>query len=65
MILIALALVVMITLGLMALRISRAVAVSVRSGAEEIDMPKSMTTLSYVLLIVLMFGVVTGWLGGL
>ena len=32
---------------------------------EEADVPSTVKTVSYVLLIVLMFGVITGWLGGL
>lgn len=33
--------------------------------AREADVPKTTQTISYVLLILLMFGVVTGWLGGI
>ncbi len=32
---------------------------------KEAGVPKTAQTISYVLLILLMFGVVTGWLGGL
>lgn len=34
-------------------------------SAKEASVPETTKTISYVLLIVLMFGVVTGWLGGL
>lgn len=44
-------------------------ALRVRSAAriniEDRQLPKSVQILSYVLLITLMMGVVTGWLGGL
>ncbi len=32
---------------------------------KEANVPNSTKTISYILLIALMFGVVTGWLGGL
>ena len=32
---------------------------------QEVSVSKTTRTLSYILLILLMFGVVTGWLGGL
>lgn len=35
------------------------------SHDRETDVPKTVQTVSYVLLIIFMFGVVTGWLGGL
>ena len=34
-----------------------------RAGPKGDTMPKTFSTIAYVLLIVLMFGVVTGWLG--
>lgn len=37
----------------------------VAQRTKEAFVPKTVQTVSYVLLIVLMFGVVTGWLGGL
>lgn len=40
-------------------------AQSARATAQEVDVPDTVKTVSYILLIVLMFGVVTGWLGGL
>lgn len=36
-----------------------------RTSFQEGRLPDTVKTISYVLLIVLMFGVVTGWLGGL
>ncbi|SLN22998.1 hypothetical protein [Pseudooctadecabacter jejudonensis] len=33
--------------------------------AEDPNLPKSMQTLTYILLLLLMLGVVTGWLEGL
>ena len=36
-----------------------------RQSTEDAHLPDTVKTLAYVLLIVLMFGVVTGWLGGL
>ena len=35
------------------------------SHSQEASVPKTAKTVSYILLILLMFGVVTGWLGGL
>lgn len=35
------------------------------SATQEVSLPDTVKTISYILLIVLMFGVVTGWLGGL
>jgi len=35
------------------------------TAAQEVPVPKTAKTVSYILLILLMFGVVTGWLGGL
>jgi NADH:ubiquinone oxidoreductase subunit 6 (subunit J) len=38
---------------------------SASNNSKEASVPRTAKTISYVLLIVLMFGVVTGWLGGL
>lgn len=38
---------------------------SVVHQSQEASVPKTARTISYVLLIMLMFGVVTGWFGGL
>jgi len=35
------------------------------TAAQEVPVPKTAKTVSYILLILLMLGVVTGWLGGL
>lgn len=35
------------------------------TAAQEVPVPKTAKTVSYILLIMLMLGVVTGWLGGL
>lgn len=42
-----------------------ALARTASTAAQEADVPKSVQTISYGLLIALMFGVVTGWFGGL
>ncbi|WP_296420271.1 hypothetical protein [Pseudooctadecabacter sp.] len=60
-------LIFLIVLGaiiMVAMTLRRAVLFA-RSSTEDQHLPKSVQTLSYVLLIALMFGVVTGWLGGL
>lgn len=44
--------------------VDRAIMTAVNSK-QEASVPKTAKTISYLLLIVLMFGVVTGWLGGL
>jgi len=36
-----------------------------RHSLQEAGLPSTVQKISYILLIVLMFGVVTGWLGGL
>ncbi|WP_375280393.1 hypothetical protein [Pseudooctadecabacter sp.] len=61
-----------ILIFLIALAVVIAVIIALRravqfaqSSTEDQHLPKSVQTLSYVLLIALMFGVVTGWLGGL
>lgn len=61
MILIFLAFVALFVAVLLAARV-------VQSGVDaagEANVPKTAKTISYVLLVVLMFGVITGWLGGL
>ena len=48
--------------------LAKAVAQAVdtaRQSTEGANLPDTVKTMSYILLIVLMFGVVTGWLGGL
>ena len=35
------------------------------TAAQEVPVPKTAKAVSYILLILLMLGVVTGWLGGL
>lgn len=61
MVLVLLALGAVLALALAFLRTARGVAQS----AAVVPVPETAKTISYVLLIVLMFGVVTGWLGGL
>ena len=38
---------------------------AVRQSTEGANMPDTVKTISYILLLALMFGVVTGWFGGL
>lgn len=60
-------LIFLIVLGaiiMVAMTLRRAVLFA-QSSTEDQHLPKSVQTLSYVLLIAVMFGVVTGWLGGL
>ncbi len=47
-----------------AIWVGRAMQAAVHS-TQEAQLPDTVKTVSYILLIVLMFGVVTGWLGGL
>jgi len=56
----------LLTLGLVAIWKALRGAGSVASDSlQEARLPDTFKRISYVLLIVLMFGVVTGWLGGL
>ena len=55
--------VILVVLGLA--RATTHAVETARQTAEGANLPDTVKTLSYILLIVLMFGVVTGWLGGL
>lgn len=55
---------VLAAITVVALTTKRAIGASM-AQLEEDALPNSVQKISYVLLIILMFGVVTGWLGGL
>ena len=59
---------IVLAVVLAVLVLAKAVAQAVdtaRQSTEGANLPDTVKTMSYILLIVLMFGVVTGWLGGL
>ena len=62
--LIILILMIVITIGLAIFWLGQRAVLATKS-TRETRLPDTVKTISFVLLILLMFGVVTGWLGGL